>query len=169
MAGRRRGQGNLDMIGVGAANSCVWVVVGLFFEIVSLGAGVSNSITGLHALQPFHQRREGPSATSPLRTIFSIVVTRSSRLGHGGCSRERVGSRNRDWRRRCKSKYTGAVGSTSISADMGMDPCGSAVGSAAAKQGSSVMQWQWQNDGCPSVVVNRQSRVGGVGMFGSSV
>lgn len=78
MAGRRRGQGNLDMIGVGPANSCVWVVVGLFFEIVSLGAGVSNSITGLHALQPFHQRRKGPSATSPLRTIFSICHSRVS-------------------------------------------------------------------------------------------
>lgn len=162
------------MIGVGAANSCVWVVVGLFLEVVSLGAGMSNSIAGLHAFQLLHQRRERSSATSPLGTIFSIVVTRCSRLRHGGCSRGRVGSR-RNWRRRCKSNCTGAVGSTSISADMGMDPCGSAVGSAVAKQGSSVVQWQWQmglegqaksqNDGCPSVVNPRQSRRGSLNVW----
>lgn len=72
MAGRRRGQGDLDVVRVGAANGCVWVVVGLFLEVVSLGAGMSNSIAGLHALQLFHQRREGSSATSPLGTIFSV-------------------------------------------------------------------------------------------------
>lgn len=37
------------MVGIGAARCHIWVVVGLFL-VVLFGAGMSNSIAGLHAL-----------------------------------------------------------------------------------------------------------------------